>query len=135
MTSEDYIFNTTYWISYDLAPSSRYCTMGVLEMYTWFLFKQTQFDSFGDVFAAWLQNLLGNAITLNTLYERIQEADEAGNKREIMYWYGRFATIFINFDPIVDDEISDEEFEEFEFRAILPRKLAATSVNQLSLPD
>ena len=54
MTSEDYIFNTTYWISYDLAPSSRYCTMGTLEMYTWFLFKKTQFDSFGDVFAAWL---------------------------------------------------------------------------------
>ena len=46
-----------------------------------------------------------------------------------MYWYGRFATIFINFDPIIDDEISDEEFEEFEFRAILPRKLAATAEN------
>ena len=52
-----------------------------------------------------------------------------------MYWYGRFATLFINFDPIVDDEIDEEEFDDFEFRAILPRKLAATSANQLSLPD
>ena len=71
--------------------------------------------------------MLGSALTLNTLYERIQEADEAGNKREIMYWYGRFATIMINFDPIVDDEISEEEFDEFNFLAILPRKLAATA--------
>ena len=44
-----------------------------------------------------------------------------------MYWYGRFFTLFINFDPIVDDEISDEEFEEF--RAILPGMLAATTEN------
>ena len=44
-----------------------------------------------------------------------------------MYWYGRFVTLFINFDPIVDDEISDEEFEDF--RAIIPRKLAATTAN------
>ena len=44
-----------------------------------------------------------------------------------MYWYGRFATIMINFDPIVDDEISEEEFDEFNFLAILPRKLAATA--------
>ena len=47
-----------------------------------------------------------------------------------MYWYGRFFTLFINFDPIVDDEISDEEFDDFgDFRAILPRKLAATATD------
>ena len=50
MTHQDYIFNTTYWVSYDLAPSSRFCTMSTLEIYSWFLLKTSQFDNFGDVF-------------------------------------------------------------------------------------
>merc|ERR1712165_36199 len=54
MTHQDYIFNTTYWVSYDLAPSSRFCTMSTLEIYSWFLLKTSQFDNFGDVFWAWL---------------------------------------------------------------------------------
>ena len=50
MTTEDFIFNTTHWISYDLAPSSRHCTMSLLEMYSWILLKNSQFNNFGDVF-------------------------------------------------------------------------------------
>lgn len=30
MTDKDYVFNTTSWISYDLAPSSRYCFQSTL---------------------------------------------------------------------------------------------------------
>lgn len=63
MTEKDYVFNTTEWISYDLAPSSRYCTSSILEMYSWGLHKGDQFDSMGDAFSAWLQNILGNVIT------------------------------------------------------------------------
>ena len=63
MTTKDYVFNTTEWISDDLAPSSRYCVGSLLEIYSYVLFKQTQFPTWGDVFAAWLQNLLGNVIT------------------------------------------------------------------------
>lgn len=65
MSNEDYIFNTTEWISYQLAPSSRYCMTTTLEGYSWYLFKKTQFPTFGDLFQAWLQNLLGNVITFN----------------------------------------------------------------------
>jgi hypothetical protein len=72
--SSDYIFETTEWISYSLAPASKSCVMTTLEMYAWGLLKHTQFDSFGEVFAAWLQNLLGNVITFNSLYKKIEEA-------------------------------------------------------------
>ena len=54
MTNQDYVFNTTYWISYSLAPSSRYCVNGLLEFYTWGLDKRALFGSFGDVFQAGL---------------------------------------------------------------------------------
>ena len=105
--TSEYVFDTTEWISYSLAPSSHYCFMSTLEVYSWVLVKNDQFDSLGDVFAAWLQNLLGNVITFNSLYKKIEEAEEAGNFREVYYWYGRFFTLFINFDPIEEDNIDD----------------------------
>ena len=48
-------------------------------------------------------------ITFNKLYEKIEEAKEAGNKREIAYWYGRFITLFINFEPIEADPFAEEK--------------------------
>ena len=54
LTRQDYIFNTTEWISYSLAPSSLYCFMSSLEGYSWYMHKRSQFEAFGDVFAAWL---------------------------------------------------------------------------------
>lgn len=74
MTRNDYVFNTTHWISYELAPASRYCVSTGLESYLWGLRKSELFDTFGDVFQGWLQNLLGNVITFNSLYKKIEEA-------------------------------------------------------------
>ena len=111
-TNEEYVFNTTEWISYSLAPSSLHCFKTSLEGFSWYLLKQSQFDAFGDVFAAWLQNLLGNVITFNSLYKKIEEATEAENTKEIYFWYGRFAILFIDFEPLVEDDIDslDDEF-------------------------
>jgi len=39
MTQQEYIFNTTTWVSYDLAPSSRYCIAATLEFYAFGMFK------------------------------------------------------------------------------------------------
>ena len=36
-TTEDYIFNTTEWISFSLAPSSSACFKTGLEAYSWFI--------------------------------------------------------------------------------------------------
>ena len=111
-TTEDYVFNTTEWISFSLAPSSSACFKTGLEGFSWFINKQSQFDAFGDIFAAWLQNLLGNVITFNSLYKKIEEATEAENTKEIYFWYGRFAILFIDFEPLVDEDIDtlDDEF-------------------------
>jgi len=39
------------------------------------------------------------------LYANIEEAIAAENYKEMYYWYGRFATLFINFEPIETDAI------------------------------
>ena len=123
MTTQDYLFNTTEWISYSLAPSSRYCVMTGLEGWGWVRIKQEQFDGFSSLFQAWLQNLLGNVITFNSIYKKIEEAQEAGNDKEVYFWYGRFTTLFINFEPIKDDHIDFDDDELIRLPA--PEALAS----------
>ena len=105
MTDKEYIFETTEWISYDLAPSSRYCMSTIMDGYSWGLRKSEQFNSWGDVFEAWLQSLLGNVITFQKLYDKIKESSDLENPRESFYWYGRFSTLFINFEPIEEEHL------------------------------
>ena len=119
------IFNTTEWISYDLAPSSRYCFMWGLEIYTWVLIKMEQFHGFGDAFVAWLQNLLSNAVTFQKLYNKVAEANDTQNWREAFFWYGRFTTLFINFDPIPEDELELEDDGVILIKKNVPLKAAS----------
>ena len=64
-----------------------------------------------------MQNLLGNVITFNSLYKKIEEATEADNMKEIYFWYGRFTILFIDFEPLVEDDGMDDEvgFEDDTF--------------------
>ena len=97
---EDYIFNVTEWLSYSVAPGVRYCFNIGLDAYTFYLIKDEQFGGFSDWFPAWLQSLLGNVITFNSLYTKIKEATDAGNQVDALYWYGKLAYIIIDFEPI-----------------------------------
>lgn len=99
-TVGDYIFNITEWLSYNVAPGIRYCFNIGLEGYTYYLKKDEVFEDFMDWFPAWLQNLLGNVVTFQALYEKVDAASKAENWPEALYWYGRFAYIVFDFDPI-----------------------------------
>ena len=110
--AQAYIFDTAYWISYTLGPSSRYCFMVGMEGYKWGDTKVDIYDGFVDGFLAWLENLLGNVITFNALYKKITESSDAGNMLEQMYWYGRLCTLIINFDPIPEDELEFQKLDE-----------------------
>ena len=60
---EHYLFNTTEWISYDLARGARYCYGVGLDIWNYTSHKQSQFDDWSDVGLSFLQNMLGNSIT------------------------------------------------------------------------
>lgn len=109
---QNYIFDTSFWVSNTLAPSSRYCFMIGMEGYAWGWTKAGLYDGFVDGFLAWLENLLGNVITFNSLYKKITEAEDADNQRELMYWYGRLCTLIINFDPIPEDQLEFQKLED-----------------------
>lgn len=108
------IFDTTEWVSYDLAPSSRYCFMANVEVYLFWRLKKAQFGGgFGEILPAWLQNLLGNVITLNAIQTKIEDAKLANDTVATAYWYGRLANIMLVFEPIVVDEFEDKEMPDF----------------------
>ena len=52
--------------------------------------------------------MLGNVITFNSLYKKIEEATEAENTKEIYFWYGRFTILFIDIEPIIEE--GEDEF-------------------------
>ena len=60
---EYYLFNTTEWISYDLASGGRYCYGTGLDVWNYTSHKMSQFDDWSDVGLSFLQNMLGNSIT------------------------------------------------------------------------
>ena len=89
--------------------------------------------------------MLGNVITFNSLYKKIEEATEAENTKEIYFWYGRFAILFIDFEPLVEDDI-DSLDDEFGFddnfmatevpmvKAQKPQKLRESSAGRRESP-
>ena len=52
--AQAYIFDSAYWVSYSLGPSSRYCFMVGMEGYAWGYTKADVYDGFVDGFLAWL---------------------------------------------------------------------------------
>ena len=112
------VFDITEWISYQLAPSTRYCFMSTLEVYQFGQLKDQQFGGFSDILPAWLQNLLGNVITLNSIQKKIDDAKLANDTVALYYWYGRLMNILVVFDPIVMDEFEDEDAPSFNLLAL-----------------
>ena len=83
-----------------------------LEGWQYYRVKDEQFGGWTDWFPAWLQNLLGNVITFNALYEKIADATEAEDEIAMLYWYGRLFNLFVDFDPIPIDDL-DDDFPKF----------------------
>lgn len=60
---------------------------------------------------AWLQNLLGNVITLNAIQTKIETAQEQNDTVAECYWYGRLFNILLVFDPIDVDDFEDQDMD------------------------
>ena len=105
--TREQVFDRTEWISYNLAPASRYCFMTGLDVVSFVRLKDEQFGGFSEILPAWLQNLLGNVITLNSIQKKIDDAKLANDTVALCYWYGRLFNILLVFDPIEVDDFED----------------------------
>ena len=72
--SDKSVFNTTKLISGSFADMVAQCYITGVEWYEWGLHKYNLFEGEeNDLMAAFLQNILGNVMTVNKLYEKITE--------------------------------------------------------------
>lgn len=94
------LFDTTYWISYSIAPSSQFCVESVLDIYLYVLNQTRVFNNVTYWLINALQNLLANAVTYNIIYNKIVTAQNANDTVAQMYWYGRLTYLIIIFEPM-----------------------------------
>jgi len=62
-TNRDKLFDTAHWVSYNIAPSSRYCIMTFIDSYIYYEKQAQAFGNFSNWLPSALQNLLANVIT------------------------------------------------------------------------
>lgn len=83
------------------------CIDGAENLYVYTMYK---YDLFGrdntNVILGYLQNLLGNILTINKLYGEIVEYSEANDTRSMYYEFGRIVRILFDFEPVVLEEAS-----------------------------
>jgi hypothetical protein len=101
-------FAYTHWISYNLAPASRNCFLTSMQGYLYYENMTEQFAaSNSSIFSSWLSNLLGNSITLNSIYKKITDAKLANDTVATYYWYGRLFNILVIFSPLKEDTFEE----------------------------
>ena len=83
-----------------MADTVTTCYLTGYQWYVWYLNMKVLFPTNVDILTGFLQNLIGNIMTLNLIYEKIVVANEDGDEMEIYYLYGRIAYFILIFDPI-----------------------------------
>ena len=85
------------------------CTDTAENLYYWLQLKIDQFPTWNDLFLGFLQNLLGNAIRLKYINDKVQELQDEEEENPgvdvgYKYWYyvGSVARIMLVFDPVAE---------------------------------
>lgn len=62
--------------------------------------RKAQFPTWIDFLEAFLQNLVGNILTFNNIYQNIMQANDSGKISDVYFYLGRLTFLIIYFDPI-----------------------------------
>ena len=99
-TSEDYFFNMTYDISNSFADAVGECYDTGYGFYVWGLNTYSKFNSAEEWGQAFLQNIVGNIITFNNMYNSINASLTAGQIQQVYFQFGKLFYLLINVQPI-----------------------------------
>jgi hypothetical protein len=104
--------NTTLFAR-NVSDMNYVCIDAMENLYVYNMYK---YDLFGrdntNVILGALQNLLGNILTINSLYGGIREYAEANNTEKVFYEYGRIFRLVMDIEPVVLEEAGYEADEE-----------------------
>ena len=98
------VLNTTLFLK-NISDLNYICLDAYENNYVFWIFK---LDSFGrsttQILLGWLQNVLGNVLSINKLVAKAVEFNEKNQTVEMMEVLGQITFIMLDFEPIVIDE-------------------------------
>lgn len=92
------------------------CIDGAENLYVFSMYKYDLFDRDNtNVILGFLQNLLGNILTINKMYGEIVEYAEQNETEYMYYEYGRIARIVCDFEPVILEQASNDDDDEITY--------------------
>ena len=105
-----YLTNTSKIISGSFAEAYLYCHLTVVVGYNYYLSEAEKYESDLDWYQAFLQNMIGNIITINNLYNRVLIADENEDQLLMYYIFGKIFYNLAKFEPIDLEDLEEASF-------------------------
>jgi|TARA_B110001450_G_C17612769_1_gene477959 hypothetical protein len=99
-SAASYLTNTSAIISGSFAEAYLYCHLTVVDGYNYYLAETEKYETNLDWNQAFLQNMIGNIITINNLYNRVLIADENEDQLLMYYIFGKIFYALAKFEPI-----------------------------------
>lgn len=120
-----YVFNMTKTISGSGSDLVSECYTTGFNVYQYALMRAGQFTDFTSVLTSFLQNLIGNILNFNTIYQNIVNANNAGKVSDVYFYIGRLSYLIAYFDPIQDSAKTSPVVKEdaIDFLRGSPKKL------------
>ena len=94
----EYLFNATALISDQIATTYYYCGVISLQTVNAFSDKYAEFDNLTLWIMSFMQNILGNIIAFQKIYDKMMVAIQEENNREIFYQLGRLLNLMLDFE-------------------------------------
>ncbi len=73
--------------------------------------RKQQFPDFTSLVQAFAQNLIGNVLNFNQLYNNIMTAAKADRESDVFFYAGRLTYLVLYFDPLVSTPFDDFDTE------------------------
>lgn len=109
--------NTTLFAR-NVSDMSYVCIDAMENLYVYNMYK---YDLFGrdntNVILGALQNLLGNILTINSLYGEIREYTENNETERVYYEFGRIFRLVMDIEPVVLEEAGFDADEQITYAA------------------
>ena len=87
-------------ISNSTADAAGDCYLAAYDVFFFYYLKSTGFKDPMDYLSAFLQNLIGNIISFNSIYQAINVANSANKTADVYFNLGRLAFLIFDVKPI-----------------------------------
>ena len=98
------MLNTTLFLK-NVSDLNYICLDAAENNYVFWVYK---IDSFGrdttQITLGWLQNVLGNVLSVNKLVQKAVEFNDNNETEKMMYILGQITYVLLDFEPIVLDD-------------------------------